>query len=490
MVLEDFQPIWTCYNENVLEKFKRILQEDCRITWDQPVVVGVSGGADSLTLLHLFLRVKVPVWVVYFDHQLRRESRDELQVVHQLADVWGAEGFIAGQENVRLLAEQTHCSLEAAARQARYRFLFKKAEEKDAQAVAVGHTADDQVETVLMNLIRGSGLDGMRGMDYRIILRDFSTSIPVIRPLLSFWRTEVEQYCQENGIQPLQDVTNRSVEFTRNRVRLDLIPKLQEYNPQIKNRLWTMSRVVNDHLRVVKPVIEKTFQEVCVDRFQGQWLTFSAKRLRELPEALLSLVLREAVKDIKPTSENIDWQSLNLAIKEIQSGRRSGIIQLGDGIELLFAQNWIYLKDESSNPFSGGYPSILADKAFVLAGEGELNLGGEWFLKAELIQVVEVPSTWKDNLFEAWLDAQKVHFPLQVRVWRRGERFRPLGMRIGSVKIADFLTEKKVPRPLRSQYPVVVSGDQVVWLPGLQIADQARITPDTRHVLHLKLVHI
>ncbi len=477
-----------CYNGSVLEKLKIILQVHCGIIGDQPIVAGVSGGADSLTLLHLLIRLKIPVWVVYFDHQLRPESKDEMLIVQQLAEAWEAKGFIAGQEDVRRLAEQAGCSLEAAARQARYRFLFKTAEEINAQAVAVGHTADDQVETVLMHLIRGSGLDGLKGMDYRTTLRDFSPSIPLIRPLLGFWRTEIEEYCRQNGIQPLQDVTNQSLEFTRNRIRLELIPRLQNYNPQIKNRIWTMSRVVKDHLGVVQPIVEKTLQEVCADYRPAEGLVFSADRLRDLPEEMLSLVLKEAIKKLKPASENIDWFSLNLAVNEIRSGRRTGIVQVGEGVELLFAQEWVYLKDEKSAITDPRFPSIPFGEEFNLTSPGEIKLGNDWLLQAELINAEEVPSTWKDNPFEAWLDAQKIQFPLRVRAWRRGERFRPLGMTGGSVKIADFLAEKKVPRPLRSLYPLVFSGEQVIWLPGLQIADQVRITEDVQQVLHLKLL--
>lgn len=474
----------------MLEKFKETLLDRCKILLDEPIVVGVSGGADSLTLLHLFCRLRIPVWVVYFDHQLRPESKQELIVVRQMAEAWGAKGFISGQEDVHRLAKAAHCSIEAAARQARYRFLFKTAEEKQAKAVAVGHTADDQVETVLLHLIRGSGVDGLRGMDFRTTLQEYSTSIPLIRPLLNIWRREIEQYCRQHDIQPLEDASNQSLEFTRNRIRHELIPVLQEYNPQIKARIWTMSRVVNDHLRVVKPIVENTLNEVCVERRRRQWLSFSAGKLKQLPEEMLSLALREAIAEIKPACENIDWQSLNLAVNEIRSDRRTGTVQIGDGVELVFAQEWIYLKDETAAITTMELPSIPPDREYVLAGAGEVKVGDEWLLQAELLLPNALPPTWKDNPFEAWLDADKVQFPLVMRTWKPGDRFRPLGMNKGSVKIADFLSERKVPRPQRLNYPVVFCGDEVVWLPGLQIADEFRLLQNTRRILHLKLSRV
>lgn len=474
----------------MLEKFKETLLDRCKILLDEPIVVGVSGGADSLTLLHLLCRLRIPVWVVYFDHQLRSESKQELIVVRQLAEAWGAKGFISGHEDVHRLAKAAHCSIEAAARQARYRFLFKTAEEKQAKAVAVGHTADDQVETVLLHLIRGSGVDGLRGMDFRTTLQEYSTSIPLIRPLLNIWRREIEQYCRQHSIQPLEDASNQSFEFTRNRIRHELIPVLQEYNPQIKTRIWTMSRVVNDHLRVVKPIIANTLNEVCVERRRGQWLSFSGGKLKQLPEEMLSLVLREAIAEIKPACENIDWQSLNLAVNEIRSDRRTGSVQIGDGVELLFAQEWIYLKDEAASITMMELPSIPPDREYVLAGEGQVKLGDEWLLQAELLSANALPPTWKDNPFEAWLDADKARFPLVVRAWKPGDRFRPLGMKRGSVKIADFLSERKVPRPQRLNYAVVFSEGKVVWLPGLQIADEFRLLQNTMRILHLKLSRV
>jgi tRNA(Ile)-lysidine synthase len=132
-------------------------------------------------------------------------------------------------------------------------------------------------------------------------------------------------------------------------------------------------------------------------------------------------------------------------------------------------------------------PFIPPDSEFVLAGAGEMKLGDHWLLQAELLSPNALPPTWKDNPFEAWLDAEKVQFPLRVRTWKPGDRFRPLGMKRGSVKIADFLSERKIPRPQRLNYAVVFSGSQVMWLPGLQIADQFRLIQNTRQLLHLKL---
>lgn len=472
---------------SVLEKFKETLHRQCHLNDRHRIVVGVSGGPDSLTLLHLLCQTALPVVAVYFNHQLRPESEREADYVQKLAEQWGAESFLTGKEDVRRLAVESGCSLETAARKARYRFLLSVAENQRAQAVAVGHTADDQVETVLMHLLRGSGLEGLRGMEYRTLLGEFSTTIPVVRPLLGFWRAEIEQYCLNNGIHPLQDVSNLSTEFTRNRIRLELIPLLQQYNPQIKRRLWTMSRVVSRHLQVIEPVVEQTMERVCLEKREGECVIFNAAELRNLTQEMLNLVLWKALKTIKPVSENIDWQHVNHAVDEILGGRTDGIIQLGDEVELLFSQNILYLKTEKSVVYNTRFPFLSTDAVITIPGEGRYGIGNGWTLSVALTLPASIPPRWKDNPFEAWLDADKVQFPLTLRVWKKGERFRPLGMKEGSIKIADFLSGKKIPAQLRRQFPLLYSGNQVVWLPGLQITDDFRLSEQTKRVLHLSL---
>ena len=140
--------------------------------------------------------------------------------------------FVLGCTDVSALAEEQKLSIEEAARVARYRFLFEQARQLKAQAVAVAHNADDQVETVLMHLLRGAGLGGLKGMPYRAILPVWDEAIPLVRPLLGVWRSEIEVYCRQHSLEPIEDASNQDTTFFRNRLRHQLLPTLQEYNPQ------------------------------------------------------------------------------------------------------------------------------------------------------------------------------------------------------------------------------------------------------------------
>ncbi|MBL8102073.1 MAG: tRNA lysidine(34) synthetase TilS, partial [Anaerolineales bacterium] len=181
-----------------------ILKNECGLLKDRPVVVGVSGGPDSLCLMETLRKAGYPVIVAYFDHQLRPESAADARMVEKTANRLMLACYLDGAD-VRAHAEGKKLSIEEAARNLRYRFLFNLARRYNAQAVAVGHTADDQVETVLMHFLRGSGIAGLKGMSYRSIIPVFDPEIPVVRPLLDMWREETVVYCAVHGLRPHYD---------------------------------------------------------------------------------------------------------------------------------------------------------------------------------------------------------------------------------------------------------------------------------------------
>jgi tRNA(Ile)-lysidine synthase len=206
--------------------FESILREECKLDKDQPILVGVSGGPDSLCLLSRLHEAGWRVIAAHFNHHLRTEAAEEAAAVEELAARMQV-AFVGGAADVRQYAAERKLSIEAAARDLRYRFLFEQARRDAAQAVAVGHTADDQVETVLMHFLRGAGLNGLKGMQYRSFLREYDVALPLVRPLLDMWRADTAAYCVEHGLSPHYDASNESTDFLRNRLRNELIPLLE-----------------------------------------------------------------------------------------------------------------------------------------------------------------------------------------------------------------------------------------------------------------------
>ena len=187
---------------------RRVLQDECQIESDRAILVAVSGGPDSLCISEFMHEDGFPLVVAHFDHNLRPESANDAEFVRRYAQQRGVR-FIFGQGDVKARVKQTQETVEEAARNARYQFLFATAEEIGAQAVVVGHSADDQVETLLMHLLRGSGLSGLGGMSYRWQPNAWHAEIPLVRPLLGTWRQEILAFCQERGLSPVEDQTNQ-----------------------------------------------------------------------------------------------------------------------------------------------------------------------------------------------------------------------------------------------------------------------------------------
>ncbi|MFT3892449.1 MAG: tRNA lysidine(34) synthetase TilS [Anaerolineales bacterium] len=210
----------------MLDTVETILQEQCGLTKDRPIVVGVSGGPDSLCLMGVLRNAGYRLIIAHFNHKLRPDSDADANVVEQTAARLNIVSVIENGD-VRGFADSEKISIEEAARTLRYRFLMEQARRFRAQAVAVGHTADDQVETVLMHFLRGAGLAGLKGMTHCTVIKTFDPEVPIVRPLLDVWREETVVYCAANGLRPRHDPSNASLDFFRNRMRHLLIPALE-----------------------------------------------------------------------------------------------------------------------------------------------------------------------------------------------------------------------------------------------------------------------
>lgn len=475
-----------------LEQIALILQQDCQIAPGAPVVVGVSGGPDSLCLLDSLARLGYAAHAAHFDHHLRPESGQDAEVVRRVAQGLGLP-FILGGGDVAAEARDKHLSIEEAARYLRYHFLFETARRLGAQAVAVGHTADDQVETVLMHLLRGSGLAGLTGMPFRALLPVFDERLPVLRPLLAVWRAETVAYCQERDLPFVNDASNQDQAFFRNRLRHELLPLLAVYNPQVKTVLWRMSQVLAGDESLLAQAEQSAWDD-CLERTQPGAVLFWLARLREYPLPMQRRLLRRAVGLLRPALRDVDFDAVQRAAEFVRAPARSGQMDLLQGLDMLI------------EPGPQGERLLLVDRLWgaALPEPGWLQMGldvvclpvpgaleiapGCWLKAEALDRPAEVP--FNGSPWEAWLDAdalQQAAGALDLRVRRAcpGDRFQPLGMGSGSMKLSDFWINSKLPRRARAAWPVLCCGEQIVWVPGFRQAQPFRITHETRQVIHL-----
>lgn len=470
-----------------LEQVLEVIQFNCQLAHNLPVVVGVSGGPDSLCLLNVLARLKFPVIAAHFDHRLRPESEKDAAVVQAAAAALNVPVVIDHQD-VRGYAGQRRLSLEEAARILRYQFLFDQAKRYSAQAVAVGHTASDQVETVLMHILRGTGLSGLKGMSFRTFFPSWDEHIPLVRPLLLLSREETLAYCEEHGLSPVFDLSNQDSVFFRNRIRNELIPFLETFNPQFQQAVLRMARILTDDDAVLQDVLAQAWQR-CRPRQERESVSLSAEALLSLAPALQRGVLRKAAALVQPELRNLDYSAVERGL-QWAAGPGSGQVDLVQGLRLVKEGAWLSVRNRAPAP-DEAWPYLLQPEMELLA-PGEVDLAPGWRMASAWQDAASAPTSWdaQDSHWEAWLDADALSGPLRVRRPQPGDRFQPLGMGGHSLKLSDFWINHKVPRRARLNWPLLVSGDQIIWLPGFQPAHSARLQEKTRRALVVRLFRV
>jgi len=435
------------------------------------------------------------VVVAHLDHGLRPESGDEARGVGLVAESFGVP-FVLEARDVAAMADTQGLSLEEAARIARYRFLFQQAQVHDAQAVAVGHNANDQVETVLMHLLRGAGLSGLKGMTAYSLPNPWSDEIPLVRPLLSVWRGEILERCQQRGLEPIFDSSNQDTDFFRNRLRHDLIPYLDEYVPGVQDRLWRMADILAEDNAVLEEAVAAA-KNICLDSQGAGFVSFNAQVFTYQPVAVQRRLIRWAVSELRQDTRNLDFDSVQRALALLPPLTPSGLLEppsetkqreVALGLRAFLEDGLLYIAawDADADLPSAQWPQLDTDA--VLQIPGEVDLPDGWCLRGEYVEDLESARTQaleNADPYRAWLDLRMDVSALNVRVRRSGDRFQPLGMGGQSVKLSDFMINQKIPRRARSGWPLVCLGDEIVWAPGLRIAHPFRLTPHTRKAVHL-----
>ena len=469
----------------MLENIEAIFCDQCKLTLDQPVLVGVSGGPDSLCLMESLRQAGYAVIVAHFNHKLRPDSDFEANAVEKTVAQKNIP-FVLESGDVRSFAESEGLSIEDAARTLRYRFLFEQAQARNAQAVAVGHTADDQVETVLMHFLRGAGLTGLKGMTHRSFLPTYHESIPLVRPLLDVWREETVMYCAANGLRPYYDPSNDSLDFLRNRIRHSLIPQLESYNPLFREAVWRMAHTLAGDHAALTEALDATWQE-CVLSERPGLITFNASMLSAYAPSLQRNLIRRALEEVMPGVEDVRFSTLDNAAAFLSS-RRYGRIDLTGGVRLFLEGNQAYVAGKGVKlPFERWPQMPQSETLLMLPVPGQIGLSGGWLFSSEQWRVPALAleqALNNENQFQVWLDAGRLPRNLEVRARRPGDRFEPLGMDGHSMKLSDYFINEKLPQRARDAWPLLCSGNTVIWVPGYRPAHPFCLTSKSRQVIY------
>ncbi len=444
------------------------------------IVVGVSGGPDSLCLLHVLTglrrRLGVDLHVAHLNHRLRgAESDADAEYVRSLARELGLPATIEARD-VSAYRRRHRLSLEEAAREVRYAFFADVARSSGTSTVAVGHTADDQIETVLMHLIRGTGLAGLRGMQPRSARRMADgAGITVIRPLLKTRRAEIEAYCEARGLSPRTDSSNQVPDQLRNQVRSRLLPALREYNPDIEEALLRAARAADADLAYIEEQVSRLWGSTATERPDG--VAIDRAGFAALHPSLRRHLVRSALQRLLGDLRDIEAVHVESVVNAM-SGPAGKRLSLARGVT-----------------FHTGYDHGLLTATGTetcplppLGGEHRLNIPGEtdvggWLVRSSILD--RRPARPDEGDFKACLDFDVAGDLLTVRGRRRGERFQPLGVEFEK-KLQDFMVDARIPRHWRDRVPLVCSPQHIVWVAGWRIDHRARVTPSTRRVLRLE----
>jgi tRNA(Ile)-lysidine synthase len=473
----------------MLENIEAILTQKCGLNRSLPVIAGISGGPDSLCLMSVLRKAGFRIIVAHFNHKLRPDSDADANIVEQTAARLNLASVIQSGD-VRAFADAEKLSIEESARILRYRFLMEQARHFHAQAVAVGHTADDQVETVLMHFIRGAGLAGLKGMNYRTVINMFDPEIPIVRPLLDMWREETIVYCAANGFRPRHDPSNASLDFLRNRLRHLLIPTLESYNPRFREVLWRTSRSLAADYEILSDVLAEVWKD-CVVQENTDFIAFDMAALCKRSVGLQRNLIRRAMEHLRPDEADVSYATLERAASFIAEPHPRGRVDLANDLHLLREGVLIYVvAGDASLPIER-WPQMPDESSTIaLKVPGSVTLSGGWKLNCERWNIASLAmeqAKSNDDPFQVWLDAKGISDALELRVRQDGDRFEPLGMDGHELKISDFFINVKLPQRARDRWPLLCMGDKVVWVPGYRPAHSFRLTNSTRQALYFSM---
>jgi len=453
------------------DKVRRTIEEFGLLRAGNTVVVAVSGGADSVALLHLLADLRdeyaLVLHVAHLNHRLRPDAGADAEFVRQTATNLGIP-ITVEEVDVSARAAVQKRSLEDAGRQARYEFFARVAGAMGAGCIATAHTQDDQVETVAMRLLQGAAWETLAGIPTSRRLG----AATVVRPLFETTRAEILRHLQDRHVTWRDDPTNRDQRFLRNWVRLTWLPALEARHLQTRGLLSEAGRLAG--------AADKFFEEMATvvlgqAHREGQTIQFPLGALRDLPQDVRQRVIRLAASEVSGT-EVTPHDVVAIRGDDVATGRVGREVRL---------ERCVVRRGYQSVEVSLDTPAVSREYRLMVPGEVEAGDFGV-AISAEVLDRSSLPAMIDGRSGEVYLDASVVGSELVIRPWQKGDKISPLGLR-GTKKVHDIFVDGKIPRWERAHVPLVADADgRILWVVGLAIADSAKVTVASTKVVRLR----
>ena len=458
----------------MLKKVEEYVIENKLIKAKDKILVALSGGPDSVCLLHILYKLKevldIEIGAIHINHLLRgEESEGDERYIKDLCDKLGIKYYVK-RIDIKYIANSTGVSLEVAGRNERYKAFEEIRNEYNYNKVAVAHNANDQAETVLMRMMRGTGLEGLTGIKAK-------RKDGIIRPILCLNRYEIEKYCEDNELKPRIDASNYERVYSRNKVRLDILPYMKEnFNKDIIETLNRMVLLLQKDNEFIEEYSKKCYDIYCSKKNDA--IIIRKEIFKDELEAINTRVVKMAFKKVSKSDQNFEMKHIYKII-ELSNGETGKQISLTNNIvcENIYGDVLLSLKDNNKKTCKDKFISINKEK---ISDNIEFE---NYIVKFNVIDSQKKIEFSKDDLIK-FFDYDKIKKEIIIRNRRDGDKIIPLGMN-GSKKIKDIFIDLKIPREERGNIPIVCFDDKIAWVVGLKTSQEYKVTNSTKKILKI-----
>ncbi|MFO7557589.1 MAG: tRNA lysidine(34) synthetase TilS [Desulfobacterales bacterium] len=464
---------------------------------EDSVLVCVSGGSDSVALLYVLSilspRFNIKIGVAHLDHSLRgKDSDQDAKFVESLASKLDLPFYIKKMDLQQYAAEEK-LSVEDAGRKARYDFFLNIAKKMRYSRIATAHHAGDNAELILMNMLRGTGKSGLSGIPP---LRR-KGEISIIRPLIHLSKNNIHAFLSENGLHYTQDSTNLDTTYLRNRIRHNLIPEMESsYNPKIVKALNRMGTIIQDEESWIEEIVDRELNGLVFNESDIS-IRCSASLLMEKPLPLRRRIMRSLIRKVNGDLKQMTYDHIDSILNLVEKNRLQGQVHLPNEIlvEVSAGQVLISKKKRTARPPK---TKTTPQPDFVFSYHvSKPGSSSETVLIHEIGKQIRFsdikmngPVDFNKNTIEsnvAWIDMDKIAFPLTIRNILPGDRFSPLGIK-GTQKVKKFFINRKIKKTARTACPILLSNDKIIWVGGFQIDNSVKVTSSTKKILKVELL--